>query len=282
MRDQVQLPAVPPAVVRSLRWNRASYLLLSAFLATIGLIGYVWWPLLHDYLTAYSPAYPWWKQTDFLLVGIFAAMSILIMVGADLRTDVRLAAVGLIGGFAIESWGTRTGLWAYYTHERPPLWILPAWPIATLAIDRLIRALDQVVPRGRPGVFHGVQLTVLGGFVALMVPFVYPTIERPATLAALALSAFLILRTPDNRMQLLTFVAGAALGYFLEVWGTTRACWTYYTRETPPLFAVLAHGMAAVAFYRALGVFDRARNVARAWIPRPSRAASDSLPDFRP
>jgi hypothetical protein len=50
---------------------------------------------------------------------------------------------------------------------------------------------------------------------------------------------------------LLTFVAGSGLGYYLEVWGTTRECWTYYTRETPPLFAVFAHGMAAVAFWRA-------------------------------
>jgi hypothetical protein len=49
----------------------------------------------------------------------------------------------------------------------------------------------------------------------------------------------------------LTFLAGAGLGYFLEVWGTTRQCWTYYTFQTPPFFAVLAHGMAAVAFWRA-------------------------------
>ena len=48
----------------------------------------------------------------------------------------------------------------------------------------------------------------------------------------------------------LTFAAGAGLGYFLERWGTTRECWTYYTLQTPPLFAVLAHGMAAVAFWR--------------------------------
>jgi hypothetical protein len=52
----------------------------------------------------------------------------------------------------------------------------------------------------------------------------------------------------------LTFVAGAGLGYFLELWGTTRECWTYYTLETPPLFAVLAHGMAAVIFWRAGGL----------------------------
>ena len=40
------------------------------------------------------------------------------------------------------------------------------------------------------------------------------------------------------------------LGYFLERWGTQTELWTYYTRQTPPLFAVLAHGMAAVAFWR--------------------------------
>ena len=51
-------------------------------------------------------------------------------------------------------------------------------------------------------------------------------------------------------MMVLIFVAGAGLGYFLEVWGTTRQCWTYYTHQTPPLFAVFAHGLAAVAFWR--------------------------------
>ena len=50
---------------------------------------------------------------------------------------------------------------------------------------------------------------------------------------------------------------GAALGYFLELWGTTCECWTYYTNQTPPLFAVLAHGMAAVSFWRG-GLLTRA------------------------
>jgi hypothetical protein len=35
------------------------------------------------------------------------------------------------------------------------------------------------------------------------------------------------------------------------LWGATRECWTYYTHQTPLFFAVLAHGMAAVAFWRA-------------------------------
>jgi len=50
---------------------------------------------------------------------------------------------------------------------------------------------------------------------------------------------------------MLTCLAGAGLGYFLELWGTTRQRWTYYTAQTPPFFAVVAHGMAAVAFWRA-------------------------------
>jgi hypothetical protein len=67
---------------------------------------------------------------------------------------------------------------------------------------------------------------------------------------ALLLCALLIATPTDHRLALLTFAVGAGLGYFLELWGTTRLCWTYYTGETPPLFAVLAHGMAAVAFWR--------------------------------
>ena len=80
----------------------------------------------------------------------------------------------------------------------------------------------------------------------------------------------LILTATDHRLAVLTFVAGAGLGYWLERWGTTRECWTYYTRQTPPLFAVLAHGMAAVAFWR-VGLLARSLQVrlldrTRQWI----------------
>ena len=258
-------------------WSRASYLLLSLFLAVIALIGTVWWPLLRDYFAAYDPSYPWWRQTDFLLIGIFVAMSVLIMAGADLRTDARLVAVGLIGGLVIETWGTRTGLWAYYTHERPPLWILPAWPIATLSIDRLVRWLHRVMPQGRPAVFRWLQMLTLVGFLVLMIAFVRPTMTQPVTWAALALCGALVLRPPNDRIQLLTFLAGTGLGYFLERWGTTRACWTYYTRETPPSFAVLAHGMAAVAFWRGLDTFERLGRGLTPFLRRLSRLPQRSL-----
>jgi hypothetical protein len=68
---------------------------------------------------------------------------------------------------------------------------------------------------------------------------------------AVLLCVVIIVSPNDYRYAVLTFIAGPALGYFLELWGPTRQCWTYYTFQTPPLFAVLAHGMAAVAFWRA-------------------------------
>jgi hypothetical protein len=84
-----------------------------------------------------------------------------------------------------------------------------------------------------------------------MLIFVSSTLDKSFTWFALILCILLILTPTDHRFALLTFIAGSGLGYYLELWGTTRECWTYYTYQTPPLFAVLAHGMAAVAFWRA-------------------------------
>jgi hypothetical protein len=194
-------------------------------------------------------------------------MSLLIMAGADLRTDALIVFVGLVGGLVIESWGTQTEIWTYYTDERPPLWIIPAWPIASLSIDRLVRLLRRWVkestkitkeykvkslvsirvPSWMTKLFYWLLFI---GFYILMLAFVWPTIDKSLTIMALILVGFLTLTPNDYRVAVLTFIAGSGLGYFLERWGTTRLCWTYYTQETPPLFAVLAHGMAAVAFWR--------------------------------
>jgi len=171
------------------------------------------------------------------------------MAGADLQADALIVLVGALGGLAIESWGTQTQLWTYFTLERPPLWIIPAWPIASLSIDRLTRLLNHLIsPSSRQ--FPLVYWLIFSIFYALMLSFVWPTADKSLTLMALTLCALLIATPTDHRLAALTFIAGAGLGYFLERWGTTRECWTYYTRQTPPLFAVLAHGMAAVAFWR--------------------------------
>ena len=240
-------------------WTRSSYAILGAFLATVMLIIYVWWPLAQMVLAYIDWRGPWWLYMDWLLIGIFLYMSLVIMAGADLRTDALIVLVGAVGGLVIEGWGTQTYLWWYFTAQRPPLWIIPAWPISSLTIYRMVWAINLLttkVMKGHKGTpfllnFQVFYWLIFPAFFALMLYFVWPTMGKSLTLLAVLLVTFLILTPTDHRFAVLTFVAGSALGYFLERWGTTRECWTYYTLQKPPFFAVLAHGMAAVAFWRA-------------------------------
>ena len=248
-------------------WTRSSSVLLGGFFLICGLIVYVWWPLAQEALATVNWNGPWWQYMDWLLLGIFAFMSLTIIAHANLSRDALIVFVGMLGGLVIESWGTQTNLWHYYTAERPPLWIIPAWPIASLSIDRITRMLNWGVKRLNTkgtkvskvfpscsfvsGVFKYLYWIIFIGFYGLMLYYVAPTFGKSYTVMALLLVALLILTPTDHRYAVLTFLAGAGLGYFLELWGTTRQCWTYYTFQTPPFFAVLAHGMAAMAFWRA-------------------------------
>ena len=240
-------------------WTRHSTVLLGGFLLVCGLIVYVWWPLAKQVLAYMDWGGQWWRYFDWLLVGIFAFMTLTIMSRADLRTDALIVFVGTLGGLVIESWGTQTNLWHYFTAERPPIWIIPAWPIASLSIDRITRLLNHFTPKitqehkGKKVVtfvFKSFYWLIFLGFIVYMLVFIAPTLNKTFTLVALLLCVVFILTPTDHRFAVLTFLAGAGLGYFLELWGTTRECWTYYTYQTPPFFAVLAHGMAAVAFWR--------------------------------
>ncbi|MBI5842466.1 MAG: hypothetical protein HZB19_20450 [Chloroflexi bacterium] len=245
-------------------WTRDSSILLGGFFITIFLIVYIWWPLAEEYLAYIDWNGPWWLYMDWLLLEIFLFMSITIIARANLKTDVLIVFAGICGGLAIESWGTQTNLWHYYTAERPPLWIIPAWPIASLSIDRITRFLNYGVQRLQSlerkqiqsqetldSTFKILYWLTFASFLTLMLVFVSPTFDKSYTILSLFLCILLILTPTDRRFAFLTFIAGTGLGYFLELWGTTRQCWTYYTYQTPPLFAVLAHGMAAVAFWRA-------------------------------
>lgn len=240
-------------------WTRDSSILLGGFFVTIFLIVYIWWPLAEEYLALVDWNGAWWLYMDWLLLGIFLFMSITIVARANLKTDWLIVFVGMFGGLAIEGWGTQTELWHYYTAERPPLWIIPAWPIASLSIDRITRFANWMIRKFEthfdkeihPSSFILPYWLTFASFLTLMLVFVSPTFDKSFTLLATLLCVMLVLTPTDHRFALLTFIAGAGLGYFLELWGTTRQCWTYYTYETPPLFAVLAHGMAAVAFWRA-------------------------------
>jgi len=241
-------------------WTKHSSVLLSGFLLAIFLIVYIWWPLAEEVLSYIDWNGPWWLYTDWLLLGIFLFMSLTIISRANLKTDGLIVFVGVFGGLAIESWGTQTNLWHYYTAERPPLWIIPAWPIASLSIDRITKIFNYGIRRLESSVqcqetlhsiFKILYWITFALFYTLMLVFVAPTFDKSYTWLSLFLCGLLILTPTDHRTAILTFVAGAVLGYYLELWGTTRECWTYYTFQKPPLFAVLAHGMAAVSFWRA-------------------------------
>jgi len=237
-------------------WTRDSSILLGGFLLTIFLIVYIWWPLAEEYLKYVDWNGQWWRYMDWLLLEIFGFMSITILARANIKTDLLIIFVGICGGLAIESWGTQTNLWHYYTAERPPLWIIPAWPIASLSIDRITRGLLFLTTKltkeyREKTFFRYLYWVTFVSFLTLMLIFVAPTFDKSYTWLALILCVLLIFTPTDYRYALFTFIAGSALGYYLEVWGTTRECWIYYTHQTPPLFAVLAHGMAAVAFWRA-------------------------------
>ncbi len=245
-------------------WTRDSSILLSIFFLTIGLIVYIWYPLAEEVLSYVDWDGAWWLYIDWLLIGIFLFMSIAIVTRANLARDSLIILVAAVGGLVIESWGTQTNLWHYYTAERPPLWIIPAWPIATLTINRMVMVLDSLTTKYIKGYrekpsseknsaswqLKTIYWIFFTSFFALMLQFVAPTFDKSYTLISLLLVVLLIITPTNYRLTMLTFVAGASLGYFLELWGTTRECWTYYTYESPPLFAVLAHGMAAVAFWR--------------------------------
>src|SRR5215510_11963836 len=113
-------------------------------------------------------------------------MSITIISRANLKTDLLIIFVGVCGGLAIESWGTQTNLWHYYTAERPPLWIIPAWPIASLSIDRIARGLNFLTTKvtkehEEKNLFMILYWITFASFLGLMLIFVAPTFDKSFT-----------------------------------------------------------------------------------------------------
>ena len=235
---------------RRVKWTKTSSAILGGFLLVLFLIGYVWWPLLEEYLSYFNPAFPIWRQIDWLLIGNFLVMSVLITLNADICEDLPYLLIALAGGYIIEAWGTQSGLWTYYTLEKPPLWIIPAWPIAALAVKRSYTLIQGTLKRIPGTLLDRAYWLIFGVFFLLLIDFVLPAFRHPLTILALLMCVLVIFLGKDHRAKLSIFSLGSILGYFLERWGTTRLCWTYYTGGTPPFFTVLAHGMASIAIFQ--------------------------------
>ena len=206
---------------------------------------------------------------DWLLASLWALMVGLVALDVDVRRDLPLLLVGLVGGFVIETWGTVIGLWHYFSGEAPPLWILPAWPVAALTVERMVR-----LTRGArwPGWSAWLSWPLMLSFIGVMGWFVRPTWGMGATQAVLAMLVLVTVLGARPRTDVPLFVVGAALGLFLEFWGTSRGTWTYWTAAVPPVAAVMAHGFASVAFARTL----QWGAVVRAWSAKGLRRMSRS------
>ncbi len=119
---------------------------------------------------------------------------------------------------------------------------------------------DDAKPRLRKGVggigllrvscfafFLGVIIRyALGGWE--MGWYLLSTIGPPAWIA-LAVVLALVLYGSDPRIDLPLFVAGLALGYWGEWWGTTRGVWTYWNGETPPDYLPPLWGIGLLTVY---------------------------------
>lgn len=199
-------------------------------------------------------------DTDALLVVCWTMMALLACWRVDPKRDLRLALVAFAGGALIESWGTRAGLWTYFTHEQPPLFILPAWPAAALATERIARRADLLLgsmpmPIRR---WRSIWIASMLGFVVLLAVWTAPGRAHPLTWVAAVFVAITVTTGSDRRADLSRFIAGSLLGYLLERWGTTSECWTYWDGLKPPVVAVFAHGFATVAFARVTDALERA------------------------
>ncbi|RYE94344.1 MAG: hypothetical protein EOO75_02230 [Myxococcales bacterium] len=238
--------ASPPAALPSplAGFDRRSARLLGLFAVVGGAAAVIWRE--HVSLSL--------DDLDPLLGACWVGMAALATHRVQVKRDVRLAAVALAGGALIEAWGTRAGLWTYFTGEQPPLFILPAWPAAALATERVAAWLERRAPSPRPLATNALWLLAMGGFLALLVPWMAPGWRHPLNAVALGCVALTVASVRDRRSELVRFAAGCLVGYPLEYWGTSRGCWTYWSGEVPPLVAVLSHGFATVAFARGAGL----------------------------
>lgn len=244
-------------------YNRRSLLVLAVLFSAFAVVGMIWWKLL--YLNRFS--------VDRSFVALWLFMIAMLSWDPQPAKDLPLALVAMAGGLTLEWWGTHTGLWVYFTRERPPLWILVAWPVSTLAIDRIYRALNRCAPReeARWSLPYWLTITL---FIAAMTRFAWPTIGFPTTQGVVALMVVVMVSGRTPRHDVLLFVAGSLLGVFLETWGTSHFCWTYYTREVPPPVAACAHGFASVAFVRIVTLL---RGTLPAIAPRAGLTLSSKL-----
>ena len=227
------------------RYDRWSLVTLGAMVALYVTIPLVWKDLASQNL----------QVVNWFLIAIWIFMSALLCWDVRPAQDLALAVVALAGGVLFEGWGTHTNLWWYFTGEKPPLWILPAWPVAALATARIASLVDRAL-LGRAVNWKAVYWLFTAVFIVGMARFIQPAMMMIPTWVMCGVVGLVIFTGRALRRDVSLLLAGVALGYFLEYWGTSRVCWTYYTKQIPPPVTVMAHGFAQVVFARTLSALD--------------------------
>jgi hypothetical protein len=176
-----------------------------------------------------------------LLLSILAGVARFIAISAAPKRDAVMFAVAAVLGWVAEAWGTRSGLWHYYTGETPPLWIVPAWPLGALVIDRLARKWQQRAAKNPPAwAAPFMSATALIIFIA----FAHPAWSSATTwILASILAAALFYKPPPEQFFILA--AGIVCVFFADFWGTSSQCWSYYieTPAWPTRLAGISFGM---------------------------------------
>jgi hypothetical protein len=141
-----------------------------------------------------------------------------------------------------EFWGTRLGLWTYYTGEAPPLWIVPAWSVGALVIERLAaRARASSLSWPLPASW---LWPMMCAFVLLSTSWLALTGPGGAWRWAgpfVVLAVLLWRRRPEDGVIL---AVGAACVFFADLWGVTNNCWRYHLQgQAGGVWQGIAFGM---------------------------------------
>ncbi|MDE2038572.1 MAG: hypothetical protein KGO96_03535 [Elusimicrobia bacterium] len=205
------------------------------------------WNGLLSALARPGPA-PWpLLAQGLLLAAILSATLFALAWSPRPLPDAIAMLLAAAAGWAAEAWGTRLGFWSYYTRERPPLWIIPAWMLGTLLVERAARALAR---HGRPPALLDSFLRPLCLLAVLV--FCAPRLRDAVSWAGPAAAAVCLWLGAGRGEENWRLPAAMFLVFFADAWGAASQCWTYYLGRQPP---ALAAGIAfAMAFDAALAV----------------------------
>jgi hypothetical protein len=198
-----------------LRLNRDSLYVLAFYIVVIAITCLFTWEIARSQMPYILPREHFLERFDWLLLGMFITFVGTSLLGTEVKSDAFTLIAGSFGGLLIESWGTNTGLWGYFTGEKPPWWIVAPWGASAVCIDRLQRALVRLPPfeRASDRAITVAYWVSMAAYSVVLLRFVGPALFAWPTLAILALTYYVVLRLRAPRTTLSLIAAGTLLGY---------------------------------------------------------------------